>query len=394
MKDRYQALAAQYKAALLDDAIPFWEAHSLDQEHGGYFTCLDREGRVFDTDKFMWLQARQVWMFSALYNRVEQRASWLDVARHGAEFLKRHGRDADGNWYFSVNREGQPLVQPHSIFSDCFAAMAFSQYAIATNDQEARQIALDTFRNILLRKDCPKGVYTKAVPGTRPLTDLALPMILANLVVELEDLLPAEEFRQTVDDSLDAVMGKFLDQERMIMFENVAPDGSHVDSFEGRLLCPGHGIEAMWFVMDLAQREGNSALVEQAVDIVLSTLEHAWDQEHGGVYYFMDAAGHPPQQLEWDQKLWWVHGETLVALAKGFALTGRQDCWGWYERVHEYSWKHFPDPEHGEWYGYLNRQGKVILNLKGGKWKGCFHVPRTHYECWRVFERLAQKGDQ
>ena len=104
----------------------------------------------------------------------------------------------------------------------------------------------------------------------------------------------------------------------------------------------------------------------------------------------MDSDGHPPQQLEWDQKLWWVHVETLVALSMGFRLTGRSECWDWYEKVHDYTWSKFKDPDHPEWFGYLNRQGEVLLNLKGGKWKGCFHIPRSMLLCWQEFDRLAQ----
>ena len=86
MKDHFSAYATQYRQALLDDVIPFWERHSLDREYGGYFTCLDRQGQVFDTDKFIWLQARQVWTFAMLYNRVEPRQTWLNIARqNGSE---------------------------------------------------------------------------------------------------------------------------------------------------------------------------------------------------------------------------------------------------------------------------------------------------------------------
>ena len=129
----------------------------------------------------------------------------------------------------------------------------------------------------------------------------------------------------------------------------------------------------------------------RAVDVVLSILEYAWDEEYGGITYFLDAEGRPPLQLEWDQKLWWVHLETLVALAMGYALTGRPACWTWYKKVHEYAWPRFADPEYGEWFGYLNRRGEVLLPLKGGKWKGCFHVPRALYMCWRQFEALSEE---
>lgn len=381
--------AALYRSALLDDIIPFWERHSPDREHGGYFTCLARDGSVFDTDKFIWLQARQVWTFAMLYNRVEPRSAWLDMARLGADFLRAHGQAANGDWYFSLTREGQPLVQPYNIFSDCFAAMAFGQYALAAGDDQAAALAVSTYRNILRRQENPKGSYNKLVPGTRPLKNFALPMILCNLTLEMAHLLTSAEIEATTDACVQAVMGEFLDPANNIIVENIAPDGSRVDSFEGRLLNPGHAIEAMWFIMDIAQRRGDRALIEKALDVTLGTLEMGWDREFGGIFYFLDRLGYPPQQLEWDQKLWWVHMETLVALALGYTLTRRADCWAWYERVHEYTWAHFPDPQYGEWYGYLNRRGEVLLPLKGGKWKGCFHIPRGLLRCWQIFEMIG-----
>ena len=143
---------------------------------GGYFTCLDRKGNVYDTDKFVWLQARQMWTYAMLYNRLEKRPEWLDVARHGMEFLRAHGRDADGNWYFSLNRDGDPLVQPYNFFTDCFAAMAFSQYALASGEHEAREIALARFHNILRRdSNNPRASTRKAVPSTRPMRSFAIP---------------------------------------------------------------------------------------------------------------------------------------------------------------------------------------------------------------------------
>lgn len=387
----FKELAKLYKDTLLNNVVPFWEQNSIDWEQGGYYTCLDRSGKVYDTDKFIWLQNRQVWTFSMLYNRVEQRSEWLKIAGHGANFLAEHGRDPQGNWYFSLDRSGQPLVQPYNIFSDCFAAMAFSQFALADGESWAKDVALQAYQNVLRRKDDPKGRYNKTYPGTRSLKSLAVPMILANLTLEMAWLLPSDELDRVLDLTVQEVMTDFLDKERGLMYENVAPDGSHVDCFEGRSINPGHGIEAMWFIMDIANRRQDTATINQAVDVVLNILNYAWDDKYGGIYYFMDADSHPPQQLEWNQKLWWVHVETLVALAMGYRLTGREECWTWYQKVHEYTWTHFADSEHGEWFGYLDRQGEVLLNLKGGKWKGCFHVPRALLMCWREFEELGDR---
>jgi N-acylglucosamine 2-epimerase len=388
MSKNFLELSTLYRETLLNNIIPFWMQHSIDRA-GGYFTCLDRQGQVYDTDKFIWLQNRQVWMFSTFYNQIEQNPEWLKVAKHGADFLAQHGRDANGDWYFSLDRTGKPLIQPYNIFSDCFAAMAFSQYAAASGQESAKEIALQAYQNVLRRQDNPKGKYTKAYPGTRPLKSLAVPMILANLTLEMSWLLPPTELDRVLAATVQEVMQDFRDPEQGYMREAVDPNGQRVDCHEGRLLNPGHGIEAMWFMMDIAQRQGNQELMVQAIEVAIKTLEFAWDKEYGGIYYFMDDRGHPPQQLEWDQKLWWVHVETLVALAMGYRLTGDERCWDWYQRVHAYTWQHFADPEHAEWFGYLNRRGEVLLNLKGGKWKGCFHVPRAMLLCWREFEQLS-----
>ncbi|NJK40182.1 MAG: AGE family epimerase/isomerase [Acaryochloridaceae cyanobacterium SU_2_1] len=394
MNQTFLGLAEQYKNTLLEDVLPFWQTHAIDHEQGGYFTCLDRQGQVYDTDKFIWLQNRQVWTFSSLYNQIEEpNAEWLAIAGHGAEFLAQKGRDPEGNWYFALNRAGQPLVQPYNIFSDCFAAMAFSQYAYATQQDWAKDVALQAYHNVLRRQDQPKGKYNKTYPGTRPLKSLAVPMILANLSLEMAWLLDPDQLNQILLQTVQEVREDFLDTERGILQEAVAPDGNFVDCFEGRLINPGHGIEAMWFLMEIGQRWADPELIEQAVEIVLNTLEFSWDEDYGGLFYFLDSQGHPPQQLEWDQKLWWVHLETLVALAMGYRLTGKATCWHWYQRVHDYTWSHFPDPEYGEWFGYLNRSGQPHLTLKGGKWKGCFHVPRALYLCWQQFEALSHQDN-
>jgi N-acylglucosamine 2-epimerase len=387
-----QKLSQLYKTTLLEDVIPFWAQNSLDHESGGYFTCLNRDGSVFDTDKFIWLQARQLWMFSMLYNRVDQRPDWLEIAHHGADFLRRYGMDKQGNWFFSLDRFGSPLIQPYNIYSDCFAAMAFAQYGIAAGDTSACDLAEGTYKNILSRQANPKGIYNKAVPGTRPLKGFALPMILCNLTLELKSILTLTEVEEQIKRALHDVMEIFLAPESLLVSEFVGPDGEFVDSFDGRLINPGHAIEAMWFLMEVGSQYDDENLINRCIDVVLSTLRFGWDQEHGGIFYFLDRLGYPPQQLEWDQKLWWVHLETLVALAMAYKLTGRDECWDWYIKVHDYTWDHFPDPEYGEWFGYLNRQGDVLLPIKGGKWKGCFHVPRALYLCWKTFKQFDPSG--
>ena len=385
----FKKLANRYKTELLDSVLPFWLKNSIDKEYGGYFSCLDRDGSVYDTDKFIWLQGREVWLFSMLCNKLGKKQEWLDAAIQGAEFLKKYGHNGDYDFYFSLTREGKPLVEPYNIFSNTFACMAFAQLAKATGSEEYAEISRRIFKRILERRGNPKGKWSKAVPGTRPMKDFALPMIICNMALEVEDIInDPQQLEKTIDECLHEVLDVFYQHDLGCMLENVSSlDNSRLDCFEGREINPGHNLEALWFMMNLGIRRNDKALVNKCVEISLSVIERGWDKEYGGIFYFLDSKGAPQQKLEWDQKLWWVHIESAIAMIKGYQLTGNKKCLEWFEKLDEYMWSRFKDPLHAEWFGYLNRRGEMLLPLKGGKWKGCFHVPRGLFEIWQILEK-------
>eukprot|EP01102_Stenamoeba_stenopodia_P010915 TRINITY_DN3329_c0_g2_i2.p1 TRINITY_DN3329_c0_g2~~TRINITY_DN3329_c0_g2_i2.p1 ORF type:complete len:349 (+),score=80.48 TRINITY_DN3329_c0_g2_i2:307-1353(+) len=330
-------------------------------------------------------------MLSKLYveykdQRPEDAKEWLKLAKLGAEFLRDHGKDAGGNFYFSLTRSGKPITHPFNIFSDCFATIAFGAYYAATHDEWALNLALATFDNIEVRKSNPKGQYNKCVGETRSFSPLNVPMIDLNLCLELADLVPdrKEQFLERAKRDVNFIETTFFDYENKLLREGIPSpesDGDASDTFEGRVLNPGHIMECLWFLMTAAERFGNKELIDKCADFMVSTLEYGWDKEFGGLFYFMDRLGKPPQQLEWDQKLWWVHLESLYACLYAFHLTKKDVFADWYNKLHDYTWSKFHDKQHGEFFGYLNRRGEVLLQLKGGKWKGFFHVPRALLLC-------------
>lgn len=387
----FSQMSKQYMDELLYSVLPFWLDNSQDTKFGGYFSCLNRDGSVYDKDKFVWLQGREVWMFSMLYNKLMKNEEWLACARQGGEFLKKYGHDENMDFYFSLTREGKPIVQPYNIFSNTFACMAFAQLAEATQNDEYAELAKKIFNRILERQGNPKGSWNKAYPGTRPMKDFALPMIVCNMALEIENILDDKDLlNKTIERCEHEVMDVFYQPDLGVMVENVSSvDNSLVDCFEGRTVNPGHDLEALWFMENLGVRLGDKELIKKCVDISLSVIEYGWDKEFGGIYYFMDRKGYPQQQLEWDQKLWWVHIEAAIAMIKGYQLTGNEKCLDWFLKLHDYLWTHFKDKEYPEWFGYLNRRGEVLLPLKGGKWKGCFHVPRGLYQIGTILDGLA-----
>ena len=388
MKD----LINQYKNGLLNDVIPFWSKNSLDKEFSGYLSSLDRDGAVFDTDKYAWPIGRQVWTYSTLYNKVEQKQEWLDIAKLGADFLRNKGMDTDGKFYFAFNRKGDPLKKPSNIFSDCFAALGFAQYYHASGDESFKNLAREIYNRIEIRWHNPKHVFNKET-GIRPMDGMDKLMLDANMALEMKGVLDDSTLADLKENSIQKLLNHHYDEDLQLFFENVAADGSHPDTVDGRLIIPGHAVEAMWMVMDLAAQTNDIKTIEKATNITLNMLKYGWDKKYGGIFYFMDAQNKPMQwKLDWDQKLWWVHNEALIALLKAYQHTKRQDVWAWFEKVHQYTWKHFPDPEFGEWFGYLNRRGEVLSELKGS-FKGCYHLPRSLYECWKTLEKIDKEND-
>jgi len=387
--ERIQELHDLYRHELLSNVIPFWLKYSQDHEYGGYLTCLDRDGTVFGTDKPVWTQGRAIWVFSKLYNTVEPRQEWLEAAERGYRFLTEHCFDTDGRLFFRVTREGRPLVKRRYPFSEAFAVIACAEYSRATGDRDAFQRAKDTYRLMLRLHQTPGALPPKVIPKTRVTKAHAMPMILLSITQELRQADSDELYTQVADQVLDEILNHFVKRNERALLETVGPNGERLDSPEGRCINPGHAIESAWFLMHESRYRNDSSLLERATEILDWSLERGWDREYGGIFYFVDVEDKPLEQLEWDMKLWWPHTEALYALLLAHHLTGKSEYLDWYEKVHEWTFAHFPDPDYGEWFGYLHRDGTLANRLKGNMWKGPFHVPRALWLCMKLLEEMG-----
>ena len=130
--------------------------------------------------------------------------------------------------------------------------------------------------------------------------------------------------------------------------------------------------------MQYALRVGNKELFTTGEDMVMWSFERGWDEEHGGILYFLDSEGRSPPYLEWDMKLWWPHCEAMVAFAMLYETKKDEKYLKLFAKVTDYALANFSDADGGgEWFGYLNRRGERTHRFKGGPYKGCFHVPRA-----------------
>lgn len=389
----FGAYARLYKDALLKDVIPFWVEHSPDPDNGGYYTFLDRDGSVYGTGKPVWLQARHVWLFSRLYNTVERRGDWLDLARLGHEFLLQHAFDQDGRMFFLLAEDGRPLRKRRYVFSEMFGVMAFSEYAKAAGREEELDRARGLFRFILDLLGTPGKLPPKVIPTTLKTRSHSIPMMLLCL---------SQQMREHDDDPLyDDVAGRavvellndFVRVEQRALLETVGLHGDRLDSPDGRLINPGHAIESAAQLMEEGSRRDDKGMIYAACEVLDWSLEWGWDEVHGGINYFVDAEGRPPEQLEHDMKLWWPHIEAVRACLLAYRLTFEKRYRDWFVRLHDWSFGHFPDPQYGEWFGYLHYDGTVALKLKGNLWKGAYHLGRCLLDCWRLCEELQRLSE-
>ena len=384
----------RYEDELLKNVIPFWQEHCIDRECGGFFSCLDRDGSVYDPNKYMWMQWRIVYMFATLYSSEygKGREDWLQIARDGYDFLVAHGRLDDGSYCFQLNRKGEPAMGPFSIFSDCFAAMGAAALFRATGEEMYKHEAESAMTSYIRRIPNPKGKYEKSLPGKERYLSHGSYMILANLGCEMRDCLDTDRYDAECRQAINTVMDKFFHPGLRVIFENVRPDGSFdLDSSEGRFLNPGHGLESMWFVMRYGETHGDRKLIRRAADYTDAQFRFGSDPEFGGIFYFMDALGKPSPELQHDMKLWWPHNEATIAALYAYRLTGEPRFLDRFLEIDAYSFSHFRDPLYGEWFGYLNRRGEPTHLLKGGKWKTFFHLPRCLLISLRQMKLLASR---
>ena len=367
-----------YKHDLKNHILPFWMKDALDREHGGIFTCLDKTGKIYGEEKSVWFQGRALWSFSKAYNTAEKDPAYLNAAKIIYDFLPKC-EDTDGRMFFTVTREGIGIQKRRYYFSETFAAIGCAEYYLASGDESALlaarkyfTVAYECFTG--KRKNEPK--FNPEAFDRKALSPVMIMLSTAQTMRAI-DKEKKDFYHGIAKDCLDEILhGGFLKENALL--ECVNSDGTFSDTPSGRVVNPGHSMEAAWFVMTEGILTDNKEAIEAGKKIIDITLPHGWDEKHGGLIAFTDVAGKPPVQLEWDMKLWWPQCETMIALRLAHILFGEEKYKKLYEEMESYCEKHFVDHESGEWYGYLHYDNSVSTTLKGNIFKGPFHVPRLY----------------
>ena len=372
----------------LDICVNFWLKNGMDHVNGGVYTCLDRKGEIYSTDKSVWMQGRCAWMFAYLCHAYGVKDEWLKASKSCLDFMEAHciNREAGNRMYFTVTADGKPLRQRRYCFSEGFYAIANAEYYGVTGETVCLERAREAYELIYklnngLIKD-PTGLGPKTIPTTRTGRALADPMIYLNITSVLRRVDQDPEWQKLYADRsqecVETIFKYHYKPELKCTLESVAPDGTpELEYTAGRVVNPGHDIECSWFLMEAAKYANDPEIHATAIKIFDQAFEAGWDKEYGGLLYFIDCLGKPTEAYEHDMKLWWPHDEILIASMMIFRDTGDVKYLEKFEQTLDYCKEHFSDREYGEWYGYLRRDGLPTMpSTKGSTFKGPFHLPR------------------
>ena len=385
----------------LGRSVNFWLTHGMDKVHGGVYTCLDKEGNIFSTDKSVWMQGRCAWTFAYLCHCYGVRQEWLDASRSCLDFMEKYciNRACGDRMYFTVTEDGRPLRQRRYCFSEGFYVLANAEYYALTGEQACIERARRAYDLIYklnhgLIQD-PTGLGPKTIPETRTGRALADPMIFLNITAVMRRCDPENTalYDQYAKECCHDIFTYHRKPEMHCTLESVAMDGTpELNYTAGRVVNPGHDIECVWFVLEEANYQGNGDLRRQAVEMFDDAFAAGWDKEYGGMLYFVDCLGKPPEAYEHDMKLWWPHNETLISAMMIYRDTGDERYLDAFYQVLDYCKAHFSEPEYGDWWGYLRRDGiPTAPPCKGSTFKGPFHLPRCLIKVDKMIDEILAR---
>lgn len=391
VKEYIKSWAESYKKDLTENIMPFWMKYGLDRENGGVYTCVDRDGLLMDTTKSVWFQGRFAFICSFAYNNVEKNQEWLDAAKSTLEFIEKHCFDEQGHMYFSVTAEGKPLRKRRYVFSETFAAIAMSEYALATGDQHWAKRAIQVFEDTQRFLATPGFLPAKFEADVK-LQGHSIVMILINVGSCIRKVVDDPQLTQQIDESIEKLKKYFIHPEFKCLLETVGENGEFIDTNMTRTINPGHCIETSWFIMEEAKLRGwDKPMLDMALQVFDWSWDWGWDKQYGGIINFRDCKNLPPQDYSQDMKFWWPQCETIIASLYAYLGTGDEKYLYRHERISEWTYAHFPDAEYGEWYGYLHRDGTVAQPAKGNLYKGPFHIPRMMIKGYMLCQEILKK---
>ena len=386
-REKLKEYKEHYYHTLVDEVIPYWLKYAID-ESGAINNCLNEDGTIISKERYIWSQGRALWTFSALYNRIEKKKEYLDVANGLFNYLLNTGRDETGKWLYRFDEHGNVLDKDISIYVDGFVLIGMAEYYKATGDERAKQIAIETYENTLWRINHPGSYEVAPYVIKDGIKTHGVYMIFSYFYYQLGKAIGREDICDSGYKLALEVINDFYVKEKDAILEFVTVDGKFTDTPEGRACVPGHAIECMWFLISIFEDRNEKGNIDLCSKIIRRHIELAFDKEKGGLILALDIDGKSP--CFWGKptyKPWWVQAETLVATVYAYKHTGDEWFMDIHKQIKEFAFTHYPNG-YGEWYNWLDNDGNVgetaALPVKDP-----FHLPRALMMLTDILENIT-----
>ena len=408
-----EELREEHRYWLLDDFLPFMDNYVIDHELGGFMCTVDRDGTQLSSNKRTWYEGRGTWVYSYLYNNIEQNPKYIEIAQKSVDFIMKQnplGKELMPSGY---TKEGKPRQdRPDPIFyGDMFVASGFQEFSKIKGNEKYWDMAKDIVlkcvdiydnrpgysdlsggsrrRGRPQRSSAQQTAQEETMPGVERPRIMGHWMVLLNCAQMMLETRQDPEIEKIADRCVDAVMKYHYNPDYGLLNEYLNHDLSRIESDNYGQVCIGHGPETLWMVLYDAVRRKDKVLFDRAADYLRRSVEVFWDDVYGGLLAGLNHV----DDYTWNvrQKSAWLQMEVLIGLLCVIEHTGEQWAKDWYNKLHTYVLDKFPLKQYGYplWFAYADR--KVTFTEHYNRCEH-FHHPRYFMQNLLAIDRIIGRN--
>ncbi|MEO8819567.1 MAG: AGE family epimerase/isomerase [Ginsengibacter sp.] len=376
--------------------LDFWQKNTTDKVSGGFYGKIDNDNKIFaEAPKGSVLNSRILWTFSAAYN-LTNKPGYLQTAETAFVFLRDHFIDKEfGGVFWTVDYKGNPLDTKKQIYALAFAIYGLSEYYIGTKNEEAKELAISLFNQIVeYSYDNDNGGYIEALTRDwKEIGDLRLSKKDANEKKSMNTHLHLLEafanlYRVWTNEKLQERITELI-----FIFLNhiIDPETNHLILFfdekwnkRSNIISYGHDIEAAWLVEEAAVVIDNPSLLKKVKEksVLIANASTDGLDTDGGLWYEND--------LDEDhlikEKHWWPQAEAMVGFFNAWQITQDESFLQRSVSSWEFIQEHLLDKENGEWFWGVKKDNTIMDEDKAGLWKCPYHNGRA---CIELIKRIS-----
>ena len=372
--------------------MAFYHPRAIDP-HSGFFHFFRDDGSVYDSHtRHLVSSTRFVFNYAMAYRRFGD-AAYLRAVEHGTAFLReRHRNTSTGGYAWLLDGDRVTDATNHC-YGLAFVLLAYAHAAMA-GVEPARAWIGETFDLMEHKFWSPaSGLYADEAGAdwsvVSPYRGQNANMHACEAMLAAFDATGQPRYLERAAELARNITVRQAALANGLIWEHYRADWSvdwdynrhdQTNIFRPWGYQPGHLAEWAKLLLIL-ERHANRLIAPQwlaprAVELFDAAMKHAWDDEHGGIVYGFAPGG----DICDGDKYFWVQAESLAAAALLAKRTGEDRYWQWYERIWDYSWKHFVDHQHGAWYRILTRDNRKYSDEKSPAGKTDYHTMGACYE--------------